>query len=165
MRKPPEAALTTAHLSVVEPVATMRIGEVAERLGLSLRSIRYYEEAGLIGPTARTRGGFRLYSELDIQRLLLVMQMKPLDFALDDMRRLLDALDTMRDSAAAPADVDEAAVALEDFASDVDGRWEALRQRVDIATAFRGYLRGELDELSQARGRVPDSSASGPAGA
>lgn len=152
MRKPPEAALTTAGLANLESAPMMRIGEVADRLGLSLRSIRYYEEEGLIRPSARTRGGFRLYSELEIQRLLLIMQMKPLDFALDDMRRLFDALDTMRDPAIPEAAKDQAAAALEDFAVEADDRWAALRKRVDIAKAFRTYLRSELAELAD-RGR------------
>lgn len=57
-----------------------QIGEVAERTGLSLRTIRYYEEVGLITPSARSQGGFRLYTEEDIARLGVVKAMKPLDF-------------------------------------------------------------------------------------
>src|SRR5690348_10590123 len=45
---------------------TMQIGEVADRIGLSLRTIRYYEEVGLITPSARSPGGFRLYTEDDV---------------------------------------------------------------------------------------------------
>ncbi|WP_462418283.1 MerR family transcriptional regulator [Kytococcus sp. Marseille-QA3725] len=71
------------------------IGEVAERTGLSHRTIRYYEEIGLVTPTARTEGGFRLYSEEDVARLQLVTPMKPLGFSLDEMRELLDALDVL----------------------------------------------------------------------
>ena len=46
----------------------MQIGEVAERTGLSLRTIRYYEEVGLAVPSARSQGGFRLYTEPDVGR-------------------------------------------------------------------------------------------------
>ena len=63
-----------------------QIGEVAERVGLSLRTVRYYEEKGLISPERRTDGGFRLYTDENIARLLLIMQMKPLGFSLDEMR-------------------------------------------------------------------------------
>jgi DNA-binding transcriptional MerR regulator len=59
----------------------MQIGEVAERTALSLRTIRYYEEVGLVPPSARTQGGFRLYTEADVERLLLVKRMKPLEFS------------------------------------------------------------------------------------
>jgi DNA-binding transcriptional MerR regulator len=70
----------------------MRIGEVAERIGLSLRTIRYYEEVGLAVPSARSDGGFRLYAEADVDRLRAIMQMKPLGFSLEEMRELLDLL-------------------------------------------------------------------------
>lgn len=71
----------------------MQIGEVAQRTGLSLRTIRYYEEVDLVAPSARTQGGFRLYTEADAQRLCLVKRMKPLDFNLGEMRELLALLD------------------------------------------------------------------------
>lgn len=67
-----------------------QIGEVAARTGLSLRTIRYDEEVGVVPPSARSTGGFRLYAESDVARLELVMQMKPLDFSLDDLRDLLE---------------------------------------------------------------------------
>jgi DNA-binding transcriptional MerR regulator len=74
---------------------TMQIGEVAERIGLSLRTIRYYEEVGLITPSARSQGGFRLYTEHDAVRLQVVKDMKPLGFSLDEMRDLLGVLDRL----------------------------------------------------------------------
>ncbi|CAM5727047.1 hypothetical protein SBADM41S_09163 [Streptomyces badius] len=46
----------------------MQIGEVAARTELSLRTIRHYEETGLVVPSARSRGGFRLYTEYDVAR-------------------------------------------------------------------------------------------------
>ncbi len=80
---------------------TMHIGEVAERVGLSLRTIRYYEEIGLIAPSARSQGGFRLYLEADVARLQLVKDMKPLGFSLDEMRDLLGVLDKLDDETSA----------------------------------------------------------------
>ncbi|MHA7126126.1 MerR family transcriptional regulator [Janibacter indicus] len=91
--------------------AHVHIGEVATRTGLSHRTIRYYEEMGLLAPSARTEGGFRLYDEAGIERLLLIKPMKPLGFSVEQMRQLLDALDALADqesadSAAARAQVD-----------------------------------------------------------
>jgi DNA-binding transcriptional MerR regulator len=77
----------------VNAAGRMQIGEVAERIGLSLRTIRYYEEVGLAVPSARSEGGFRLYVEDDVERLPVVMQIKPLRFSLEEMRELLDLLD------------------------------------------------------------------------
>jgi len=67
-----------------------QIGEVAERVGLSLRTIRYYEEIGLAVPSGRTDGGFRLYREADIERLELVKALKPLGMPLEDLVELLE---------------------------------------------------------------------------
>ncbi|AYV25690.1 HTH-type transcriptional regulator ZntR [Streptomyces sp. ADI95-16] len=71
----------------------MQIGEVAQRTELSLRTIRHYEETGLVAPSARSQGGFRLYTETDVARLMVIRRMKPLGFTLDQMRDLLDATD------------------------------------------------------------------------
>jgi MerR family copper efflux transcriptional regulator len=53
------------------------------------------EEVGLAPPSARSRGGFRLYTDDDASRLLMIKRMKPLDFSLEQMRDLLDALDEL----------------------------------------------------------------------
>lgn len=68
----------------------MQIGDVAERTGLSLRTIRHYEEVGLLADPQRSQGGFRLYTEDAVSRLLLVKQMKPLDFTLEEMREIIE---------------------------------------------------------------------------
>ncbi|MCM8555514.1 MerR family transcriptional regulator [Streptomyces sp. STCH 565 A] len=73
----------------------MQIGEVAARTELSLRTIRHYEETGLVIPSARSQGGFRLYTESDVQRLMVIRRMKPLGFTLEQMRDLLDATDRL----------------------------------------------------------------------
>ncbi len=73
----------------------MQIGEVASRTELSLRTIRHYEETGLVVPSARSQGGFRLYTEADVARLMVVRRMKPLGFTLDEMRALLEATDRL----------------------------------------------------------------------
>jgi MerR family copper efflux transcriptional regulator len=78
----------------------MQIGEVAARTDLSIRTIRHWEEMGLIVPTARSAGGFRLYSDEDVARIRLLRFMKPLNFTLEQMRDLLALRDRL-----APADV------------------------------------------------------------
>ena len=49
--------------------ADLQIGEVAERTGVTQRTLRFYEERGLLKPPSRMEGGFRLYSEEDVQRV------------------------------------------------------------------------------------------------
>jgi MerR family copper efflux transcriptional regulator len=65
---------------------------MAERTGLSLRTIRFYEENGLVISTARSEGGLRLYSENDVARLEVLERFKPLGFSLEEMRELLTLL-------------------------------------------------------------------------
>ena len=74
---------------------TMHIGELAERTGLSLRTIRYYDEVGLLPATGRTDGGFRVYTENDVERLTLIKQMKPLGFSLEEMAEILEILSAL----------------------------------------------------------------------
>jgi DNA-binding transcriptional MerR regulator len=78
------------------PDELMQIGEVAELTGFSQRTIRHYEEVGLVVP-ARTAGGFRLYGETEVTRLRLIKQMRPLEFTLADMGELLETLDRLNE--------------------------------------------------------------------
>lgn len=74
---------------------TMHIGDLAEATGLSLRTIRHYDEVGLLPATTRSEGGFRIFMESDLQRMLVIRSMKPLGFALEEMAELLDAVDVL----------------------------------------------------------------------
>ena len=126
---------------------TMQIGEVAERIGLSLRTIRYYEEVGLITPSARSQGGFRLYTEHDASRLQLVKDMKPLGFSLDEMRDLLgvlDNLDGIDEASPSPAGQDALLERLAMFRVAAEARTDALRAQLRIAESFAGKLRRRL---------------------
>lgn len=152
---PRERARPTRNLADDDSTGSMKIGEVAERVGLSLRTLRYYEESGLITPAGRTSGGFRLYSERDVQRLLLIMQMKPLGFTLDRMREVVHDLDTLvrsgpRASAddtsdAGGHDVEQARRRLESVRVEVDERYALAQRQLEIAGMFREHLAGELD--------------------
>lgn len=130
-----------------------QIGEVAEAVGLSLRTIRHYEEVGLVPPSGRSAGGFRLYTDDDIQRLHLVKHMKPLGFSLDEMRDLLDARDRL---AAGIDDPDERAGALERlglYAAAADQRCKALRSQLQAAESMAALLRREASKRRRQAGR------------
>lgn len=75
----------------------MQIGEVSQLTGLSLRTIRFYEEVGILAPASRTKGGFRLFAQADVDRLLVVRQLKPLNFSVEEMREFLEAADALSD--------------------------------------------------------------------
>jgi len=73
----------------------LRIGEVAERLGTTPRTIRYYEEIGLLGSpgaTEREAGRHRTYEEADVERLSDALRFKQLlGLSLDELKALLEA--------------------------------------------------------------------------
>lgn len=71
--------------------ALISIGEVADRTGLAVSAIRYYESEGLVS-ARRSRGGRRLFLRSDIRRLSFVMIAQQLGFSLDEIKRELDAL-------------------------------------------------------------------------
>ena len=70
------------------------IEQVSARTGLTKRTLRYYEEVGLLPPTGRTESNYRRYNEEDIQRLERIKKLRDLlGFSLADIRELLDAED------------------------------------------------------------------------
>lgn len=72
----------------------LQIGEAAEAAGLTQRTLRYYEEKGLLQPPTRMDGGFRLYSQEDMERIERVKQLKELlGFSLAEIKEMLDAED------------------------------------------------------------------------
>lgn len=119
-----------------------QIGEAAAQTGLSLRTIRFYEEVGLVPPSGRTAGGFRLYTDADIERLQLVKDLKPLDFSLEEMGEVL-ALQDQLDAGEAPADEAQLRARLDGFAEIAEQRCEDLRARLRAAEAVAKRLRRE----------------------
>ena len=75
----------------------LQIGEVAEQLGLTPRTLRYYEEIGLLEPPSRMEGGFRLYSSSDISRLENIVQLKRLlGFSLREIKQVVEAMESLK---------------------------------------------------------------------
>ena len=122
----------------------VHIGEVAERTGLSHRTIRYYEEMGLVSPAGRTECGFRLYDEAGIARLLLITPMKPLGFTIEQIGELLAALDTATAPEADPADRDRARTALDEAHAGVEQRIRDLKEATARAESFAERLGREV---------------------
>ena len=115
----------------------MQIGEVARRIELSVRTVRHWDEVGLVTPSARSSGGFRLYTDDDVARLLLVRRMKPLEFTLAEMAEVLAASDTLT---AGTGDVEAAAAVITAFRERADERCATLRKRLAYAEEFTELL-------------------------
>ncbi len=114
----------------------MQIGEVAECTGLSLRTIRYYEETGLVPPSARSSGGFRLYTGRDVARLQLVKRMKLIDLSIDEMRDLLRTLDGLEGDSTDPDQMEGLYARLEMYRELARQRVRTLRGQLTSAEDF-----------------------------
>lgn len=108
----------------------MRILELSQRTGVSVKTIRYYEQIGVLPPPRRAKNGYRQYSEQDVERLRLVAGARRLDLSLDEIREIL----AMRDQKKAPC-----RVLLNRLA----------QKRKEIATQITALqqMKRELDEL------------------
>jgi DNA-binding transcriptional MerR regulator len=67
----------------------MRIGEVAERSGVSAKTLRYYEEIGLVSPAARTDAGYRLYDDDVMDRIAFIRASRALGLSLGEIRSVV----------------------------------------------------------------------------
>lgn len=129
----------------------LQIGEVADRVGLSMRTVRYYEEMGLIVPADRSEGGFRLYTADHVERLALIKQMKPLGFTVQEIGELLDASDVLA-SGEGESDAREAASArLGEFSRAAAERVDELREQLERAEDFAKRLRGQVRRGTKSR--------------
>ncbi|MEV8271969.1 MerR family transcriptional regulator [Microbacterium sp. NPDC077184] len=112
------------------------IGDVAEETSLSLRTLRHYDEIGLIVPSARTEGGFRLYTDADVARIMVVRRMKPLGYSLEEMRDVLAVLDRLAEDAAD----DGARTRLDEIRTEATERKSQLEAKVAMADEFLTQL-------------------------
>lgn len=125
-----------------EPV--MQIGEVATRTDLSLRSLRHWEEVGLLEPSGRSDGGFRLYTEADVDKILVIRRMKPLGFSLDEMKAVMTDIETLADPAATPTDKHTARERLGATQQDASERREKLVRQLAMADEFIDLIDARL---------------------
>lgn len=118
------------------PEAVMHIGEVAARTELSLRSLRHWEEVGLLQPSGRTDGGFRLYTEADVEKVLVIRRMKPLGFSLDQMKAVMRDIEALDDPATDAGERDAVRQRLDDIRQDATERRRALVRQLEMADEF-----------------------------
>ena len=134
-------------MSTQAPERSYRIGDVAERVGVTTRTIRYYEELGLLGTaSARTKGAHRLYSEADIARL-------------EELIRLRDLLGLTLEELVALAEAEEARAALRDqwaeSATDIE-RTRIVEAAIPLVERQLELVRARQDRLSEFAGELSE---------
>jgi MerR family copper efflux transcriptional regulator len=72
------------------PVPNLRIGEVARRTGLSVKTIRYYCDEGLLQPKTRSESGYRLFDEENLAELTIIRALRAMDVSIPELARILE---------------------------------------------------------------------------
>jgi DNA-binding transcriptional MerR regulator len=117
----------------------LRIGKLAHQVGVNAKTIRYYEQIGLVSAPTRTGSGYRLYHPADADRLRFIKRVQQLGFTLGEIREVL----ALRDRGEAPCPY-------------VTERLERHARDIDHAISELTALKGELARLRQrARGLPP----------
>ena len=98
----------------------------------------------VLRPSGRTEGGFRLYTESDVEKILVIRRMKPLGFTLDQMSETMRDIEVLRDPAAGKPSQIEADRRLALVLADARGRRERLEAQLSMADEFIGQLQREL---------------------
>ncbi len=133
---------------------SMQIGEIAQLTDLSLRTLRHYDEVGLLRPSGRSEGGFRLYTADDLERLLVIRRMKPLGFTLEEMVEVMRTIEAISSSDPSGSEVDEertdARHRLLATLDEAYTRRDKLRRQLGMADEFIGLL---TDQLGQANAK------------
>jgi DNA-binding transcriptional MerR regulator len=144
------------------PPRLLRIQEAAAEVDLTTRSIRYYEELGLLKPAARSEGDYRLYDADDLERLRFIKGLRDdAGFSLGEIGRLLEdetARERNRERFRATSDAAERRAILVDAIERVDRQVGTLRSKIDRieamigeAEARRTHLRTHLAEIDAGR--------------
>ena len=119
--------------------AYLQIGEVAERTGVTQRTLRFYEEKGLLRPPTRMDGGFRLYSEEDVNRVEHIRRLQDLlGVALAEIKEMVDAEETLRELRA-------------QYRPDsaIDEKRRQLRKAIEVVQAQYAIVKQKTEQMSE----------------
>ncbi len=128
--------------------AYLQIGEVAERTGVTQRTLRFYEEKGLLKPPGRMEGGFRLYSEDDVQRVEQIRRLQNLlGVSLAEIKEMVDAEEMLRELRAQyrpESEVAEKKRQLEKAIEVVQAQYAIVRQKTGQMEEMKAQLEERL---------------------
>jgi DNA-binding transcriptional MerR regulator len=127
----------------------LQIGEVAERTGVTQRTLRFYEEKGLLKPPTRMEGGFRLYSEDDVARVEQIKQLqKLLGLSLAEIKEMIEAEEVksqLRAGYRRDLDVEEKRLRILTVIEVTEKQYTIIREKAEQLQAMREELEAKLD--------------------
>jgi DNA-binding transcriptional MerR regulator len=128
--------------------AYLQIGEVAERTGVTQRTLRFYEEKGLLRPPSRMVGGFRLYSEQDVKRVEHIRRLQDLlGVALAEIKEMVEAEEVLRELRAQyrpDSAIDEKRRQLERAIEVVQAQYGIVKQKTEQMEEMKAQLKERL---------------------
>ena len=129
--------------------AYLQIGEVAERTSVTQRTLRFYEEKGLLKPPTRMEGGFRLYSEDDVHRVEQIKQLqKLLGFTLAEIKEMVEAEEVKTQLSAEyrpGADLEDQRARLARAIEVTERQYAVIRQKVEGLAQMKAHLEQKLN--------------------
>ncbi|MDO8611470.1 MAG: MerR family transcriptional regulator [Dehalococcoidia bacterium] len=126
--------------------AYLQIGEVAERTGVTQRTLRFYEEKGLLRPPTRMDGGFRLYSEDDVTRVEHIRQLQNLlGVTLAEIKEMVDAEEVLQELKAQYRPE-----------ADVSEKRRQLLKAIDVVTRQHGIVSQKAEQMSEMKGQLEE---------
>lgn len=133
----------------------MRISEVASQSGLTAKTIRYYEEIGLIEPASRGLNGYRDYNKQSLGQLRFLARARDVGFNLEESRQLLDLLkDSARQSVHARSLVLEKSAQLQSKIAKLEAMQIVLRDMARRCNGDEGPECAILDDLAGEKGAM-----------
>ncbi|MDP2674968.1 MAG: MerR family transcriptional regulator [Dehalococcoidia bacterium] len=126
--------------------AYLQIGEVAERTGVTQRTLRFYEEKGLLRPPTRMDGGFRLYSEDDVTRVEHIRQLQNLlGVTLAEIKEMVDAEEVLQELKAQYRPE-----------ADVSEKRRQLLKAIDVVTRQHGIVSQKAEQMSEMKSQLEE---------
>lgn len=126
----------------------MRIGEVAKRGGVSVQAIRFYERRRLIRTPRRTPAGYRLYSEKDLECVVVIKKMQRFGFTLVEIRRVLQLWVLPSDTGgSSPYDDCSAQACIREGLKLGEKKLQAMNEQIRSAVQLRDELQAALTQI------------------
>jgi len=126
-----------------QPAPSLRIGEVARRTGLPVKTIRYYCDEGLLQPRARSESGYRLFDEENLAELTIIRSLRAMDVSIPELARILEVR---------RAGVCNCSVLKDSIAA----KMESINLRIDELAASKDELARLLASWQDCGGLKPD---------
>ena len=126
-----------------KPAPSLRIGEVARRTGLPVKTIRYYCDEGLLQPRARSESGYRLFDEENLAELTIIRSLRAMDVSIPELARILEVR---------RAGVCNCSILKDSIAA----KMESISLRIDELAAMKDELARLLGSWKDCGGLKPD---------